>query len=102
MIQPDNQYKEQYENAKSWQEKAALMYIFHTVTAMTSKHWHIKDTASHFNVSIGLVSENLRLCVEIDLGNKLVLESKTREEALKLIERRKYARDRKDPLHKSE
>lgn len=52
---------EQYNNTSKWDEKVALMELFHLGQRMSSRKWTIQDTAWHFNVSIGLVSENLRL-----------------------------------------
>lgn len=89
-------FKEKYNSSDTWQEKAVLMALFHQ--AMCIKHpklWNMKMTASHFDVSMGLVSENIRLATEMR-GEKseLLMKTKTRDEGLKLIERRKYPRNR--------
>jgi hypothetical protein len=95
--------KEKYISSTTWQEKVVLMHLFHQ--GMCLKHpnmWNMKMTASHFGVSMGLVSENIRLAKEIsgERSEKL-MKAKTRDDGLKLIERRKYPRDRNNsPLIK--
>lgn len=88
--------KEKYNTVDTWQERAVLMSLFHQ--AMCIKHpklWNMKMTASHFDVSMGLVSENIRLAAEMR-GEKgeLLMKTKTRDQGLKLIDRRRYPRDR--------
>lgn len=87
-------FKDKYNQCKTWQEKAICIALYHTIMLTNYPTWTITDTASHFKVSIGLISENIRLAREIDKGNKLVINAKYREDALKLIERRRYVRER--------
>lgn len=87
-------FKEKYsEPDLTWQEKAVLISLYHTAMCMRYKTWTLNDTALHFEVSIGLVSENIRLAKAIDgiLGDKLQT-CETREKALKLIDRRNAVR----------
>lgn len=72
-------YKEKYESMKldDWRGRASIMNLFHVIMNTKSK-WRIRSTASYFKVSIGLVSENLRLIANFDR----VKNCRTRSEAL--------------------
>ena len=90
-------FKQKYNSRGiTWQEKAVLMSLYHTAMLMKYPTWNLGDTAEHFGVSIGLVSENIRLAKEIDKGNMKITLCSYREAALKLMERRYYTRDRKE------
>lgn len=52
---------EQYNSSSRWNEKVVLMDMFHLSKRANDKHWTLKDTALHFSVSVGLVSENIQL-----------------------------------------
>lgn len=76
----------------TWQEKAVLISLYHTAMNLKYPSWNLSDTAQHFGVSIGLVSENIRLAKAIDspkLGTKL-MKTETRERALKILNRNKW------------
>lgn len=91
-------FKDKYGQISMWQEKAVLISLYHTAMCMKFKNWNMQDTATHFGVSIGLVSENIRLAKYIDSkedGSKL-MKIETREAGLKYIERRKFTRIRLD------
>lgn len=87
-------FKDKYKLCKTWQEKANVIYLYHTLMHIKYPAWVITDTASHFEVSIGLVSENIKLANEMDAGNKRVIAAITREEALKHLPKRRYAEER--------
>lgn len=87
-------FKQKYTTLTTWQEKAVLISLYHTAMLLKYPTWTLMDTATHFCISIGLVSENIRLGKAIDTkeyGPKL-MKCETRERALKIIERRKYPR----------
>lgn len=87
-------FKEKYSEVDTWQEKAVLISLYHTAMCLRYKSWTQDDTAQHFGVSRGLVSENIRLAQAIDLpgiGPKL-MKCETREKGLKLIDRRGASR----------
>jgi hypothetical protein len=67
---------------------------------MKYKDWTITDTSQHFGVSIGLVSENIRIAKDIDNGrnSEKIMAAKTREDGLKLMERRRYYRSKNDNI----
>lgn len=86
-------YKLKYLNEHNWQTKALIISLYHLL--MCNKYpyaWNIQRTSIYFGISIGLVSEDLRIGKELNNGNSNVSEANTREEALKFIERRKSPR----------
>lgn len=86
-------FVEKYRAAKTWQEKATVMSLYHMTAIRISKvQWTLKHTATVFEVSVGLVSENLRLADAIDKGSPIV-NCATRQEALNKIDRRKAWQD---------
>ena len=85
-------FKEKYESIDTWQDKAVLISLYHTAMCLKYKTWTLTDTAQHFGVSIGLVSENIRLAKAIDGPNGIrIMKCETREKALKLIKWSSYA-----------
>ena len=90
------EFKAQYLTAETWQQKVMLISLFHSAMCIQKpREWNMKMTAAHFSISIGLVSENIRLTKEMNgpKGEEL-MKCKCREDGLKLIERRKYPRNR--------
>lgn len=77
-------FKQRYDSSGLWYDKVLIMSIYHTIACHTQLHWKISDTAAAFEVSIGLVSENLRLADAIDANPKL-FRTETRVEALKKL-----------------
>jgi hypothetical protein len=86
-------FKEKYKLCKTWQDKAVIISLYHTIMVFKYPTWTITDTSEHFGVSIGLVSENIKLAKEIDKGNKKLAECKSREDALKHLIKRHYVRE---------
>jgi len=74
-------FTERYKQESTWQGKAIIMSLYHR--AMTSKlsEWTITKTATEFECSIGLVSENIKLADAIDAGIP-IHNCNTRQEAL--------------------
>lgn len=70
-----------YIQSTTWQRKVVLIAMYHNFHKMKDNNWKLVNTASYFHVSIGLVSENLRLFKNYEL----VKECKTRKDALELI-----------------
>ena len=96
MSQDKITFKEKYQSDPTWQQKALTIYLYHTIMCHKYPTWVLQDTASHFEISIGLVSENIRLANEMSGNNRRIAQCNTREDALKLIERRRYSKDRKE------
>lgn len=65
------------------------MEIYHLAMTSRDRTWTISKTASHFNCSIGLVSENLKLADALHKDDKLC-ECKYRDEALTKIRKKRY------------
>lgn len=82
-------FVEKYNSETTWHGKAMIMEIYHLAMTQRLKNWTITKTAEHFSVSIGLVSENLRLAHAIhDDPNILAIPS--RQEALRKLPQRSY------------
>lgn len=77
-------FVEKYQRESTWHAKVIVMEIYHLTMNHRSKGWTLKRTAEHFNVSIGLVSENLRLAHALHINDKL-LKCESRNEALKKL-----------------
>lgn len=60
------------------------MEIYHLAMTTRSKNWTITKTAEHFQCSIGLVSENLKLANALHTNHEL-LSPLTRQDALKRL-----------------
>lgn len=50
-------YRQKYDTVFKWDHKVIVMYLYH----MKYPRARLKDVAKYFDVSIGLVSENLKL-----------------------------------------
>ena len=73
------------------------MEIYHLAMCQRQKNWTITKTAKHFGVSIGLVSENLRLAHALHLNHDL-LKCESRQDALKKL----YGHNRKERYNASD
>lgn len=67
-----------------------IMEIYHLAMTVRIPSWTISKTASWFNCSIGLVSENLRLANAIHT-NPAILSSESRQDALKRLNNRRVS-----------
>lgn len=76
-------FLEKYKKVQRWHEKAIIMEIFH-LTMKGKGKWTLTQTAEYFGVSIGLVSENLKLAGAIHHNHQILLIN-SREEALKKL-----------------
>jgi len=70
-----------YVQAKTWQRKVILIAMYHSYHKIDKPLWKLSDTSKYFNVSIGLVSENLNLFKNYDKVKNCL----TRKDALELI-----------------
>lgn len=77
-------FKEKYEAERRWSDKVMIMEIYHLTMSHRQKGWTLTKTATHFEVSVGLVSENLRLAKAMHKSDKF-LRCETRQEALKKL-----------------
>lgn len=77
-------HRERYANEPTWHGRVTIMELYHLTMSFHDSNWTLKRTAEFFNVSISLVSENIRLGYAISLDPDL-LNCKTRIEALKKV-----------------
>lgn len=83
-----NRYKE----TSAWQEKVLIVKLYHDYKKVNG-HWTITQTAQYFSISIGLVSENIRIATVLGQDDNL-WKIETRQKALEIIERRREPRFR--------
>lgn len=88
-------FREKYIRVNSWPSKAIVMEIFHLAMSNREQQWNITKTAEYFGVSIGLVSENLRLAHAMHSDDKLH-ECESRTEALRRLNGNHYYKTVKD------
>jgi hypothetical protein len=77
-------FLERYQKAEFWYEKVILIEIYHLARTQQFPLWTIAMTAQDFQISIGLVSENLRIAKTMHQDESLI-NCKTRVDALKRI-----------------
>lgn len=77
-------FQEKYEKAKIWYEKVLVMEIYHLAMTHRQANWTLTRTAKFFEVSTGLVSENLRLAQAIHTNEKLIT-CESRQDALRRL-----------------
>jgi len=68
---------------KNWYQKCHLIYIYHQFKVGSSKRpnkWTIKNTAIELGLSVGFVSESLKIA-----ESQVTKECKSRNDALKRI-----------------
>lgn len=81
--------REKFEKCITWQDKVRYINLYHALMTFRKDKWNIRKTALYFGISIGLVSENLRLAEHMDHVKQCI----TRKEALVLSN--EYIRTRK-------
>ncbi len=82
-------FPERYQSESTWHGKAMIMEIYHLAMSAGNNNWTISKTAQVFEVSIGLVSENLKLAHANHIDEK-ILKCETRQDALRKL-RSNYA-----------
>ena len=76
-------YKDKYKEAKTWRRKVIIMSLFHSVLRARKKNHSVRFLAKYFEVSVGLVSENLRITAASNY--KRLIRCTTRKRALELL-----------------
>lgn len=74
-------YKQKYDSCKTWQEKCLIINLYHCLMVLEHDDWQMRQTAKYFNISLGLVSEDIKLAIHIEL----VKSCKYRKDALELV-----------------
>lgn len=77
-------FLEKYNQETTWYGRATVMEIYHLAQTVRNKGWTIAKTAEAFQVSVGLVSENLKLANAIHFDER-ILRCESRHEALKKV-----------------
>ncbi len=80
-----NPFRLRYEKAENWYQKIILMEVFHLIQTSRNSRWTLNDTSETFKVSMGLVSENLKIARGFHTNPEL-LTCKNRQDALNKIE----------------
>jgi hypothetical protein len=76
--------REKYYRVDKWHERVTLMELHHLRMKAQNPKYTLSQTAHYFGVSMGLVSENLRLAL-IFHTQPALLNCPNRQEALKQI-----------------
>lgn len=79
---------EKIKEEKNWSKKCKLILQFHTkeqekTSGKRNNKWRISDTSRELNLSIGYVSESIKLAHELD--EHPALSKLSREAALKVL-----------------
>lgn len=75
-------FREKFHRTSEWHEKVIVIELYHLRMSVQNKRWSLSKTAQYFNVSIGLVSENLKLAKAIH-DDVNFIKQPNRQEALK-------------------
>lgn len=71
-------FKEAFHKSNNWQRKIVLISLYHNRCLALNSDWNLSDTAKYFEISIALVSENLKLNSHYDE----IKDCKSRNEAI--------------------
>jgi len=77
-------FLDRYQAEPTWHGRAMIMEIYHLAMSHRNNQWTVAKTASHFNCSVGLVSENLKLAEAIH-SNERLLNCESRQKALRRL-----------------
>lgn len=80
-------YKEKFRRSTDWKQKVLTVELFHLLMLSKNPKWKLNDTAKYFQVSIALVSENLKLAKFIENG--IVGACTSRDNALQILRKLK-------------
>ncbi len=77
-------FRQKYQSGLDWSGKVMVMEIYHLTMKDKVKKWTVAKTAKYFRVSIGLVSENLKLARAIH-DDSSIMKWDNRQDALEEI-----------------
>jgi len=75
---------EKYRKEDRWWGKVILMEVYHLTMLSNNTEWTLGDTSKFFDVSIALVSENLKIAKAMHI-QKGIIHCKSRVEALRRV-----------------
>jgi hypothetical protein len=73
-----------YRGEDRWWGKVILMEVYHLSMQSSNTDWTLTDTAKYFDVSVALVSENIKLAKAMHV-QKGIIHCKSRVEALRRV-----------------
>lgn len=85
-------FLDKYRKETTWHGRAMVMEIYHLAQCQRIPRWTITKTAEYFQVSVGLVSENLRLANAIHVDATLTRLTH-RQDALKVLGTGSYGKN---------
>lgn len=56
-------FRDAFRKTGDWQRKVAILSLFHNARLLRNREWKLVDTAKYFKISLGHVSENLKLAI---------------------------------------
>ena len=77
-------FLDKYRHSTTWHDRATIMELYHLAQCQRQKKWTLTKTAEYFQVSVGLVSENLRLATAIHV-DPVIVQIPHRQDALKRL-----------------
>lgn len=83
----DFKIRAEYHQTTIWWKKALLIHLYHSSQKVLDRKWNITKTARDLGVSIGLVSEDLRLAELIQTDDSIKTIYKSRLDALSILKK---------------
>jgi hypothetical protein len=77
-------FLERYRNEQTWYGKVIVLEIYHLTMSQRDKAWTIAKTAAAFEISVSLVSENLKIAEAMHKDGTLI-NCESRVKALRKI-----------------
>lgn len=77
-------FLERYSKEDTWYGKVMIMEIYHLAMSQRHNDWTITNTAADFDVSVSLVSENLKIAKAMHIREDII-NCKSRVDALKKL-----------------
>jgi len=75
-------FKEQFDGEKLWYKRVVIIELYYLAMRNKDKSWGVRETAKYFKISLGHVSENLKLAKALHKDPSLAERHKTRYKAL--------------------
>jgi hypothetical protein len=76
-------YQDALRNTKEWHKRALLINIYHMKMLLRNKRWTYRHTAKRLDISLGLVSESIKLAKA--MNDDPMIEQMKRNDALRRI-----------------
>jgi hypothetical protein len=76
-------YQDALRNTKEWHKRALIISLYHMKMLLRNKRWTMRHTAKRLQISLGLVSESIKLAKA--MNDDPEIEKMKRNDALKRI-----------------